>query len=99
MQAGDGNARCSLRETSNPIGLNSGEVYRRLLERMRTSLSPHDMSVTATRNQTLVLPGKVETLALLRKRLQAGLHARADFAGLPARTVRRCCRPPCKCSR
>jgi len=64
MQAGDG-THDVLYENLNPIGLNSGEVYRRLLERMRTYYRPDDMSVTATRNPNFGLAlGKVETLAL-----------------------------------
>ena len=51
-------------ENLYPTGLNAGEVYRRLLERMRTYYRPDDMGAVAGDPRALLALGKLESLAL-----------------------------------
>jgi RHS repeat-associated protein len=52
-------------ENLNPTGLQAGQPYRRLIERMRTLYRPDDMGAAASDPEALLPRGTVEPLALL----------------------------------
>lgn len=62
-QASDG-AHDILYENLDPTGLHAGEVYRRLIERMRTFYRPDDMGAAAGDPNALLAIGTVQPLAL-----------------------------------